>query len=94
MALCLRKGSAESVAKDLGVSRPALYVWKNQLLNNKALESMKPQQTPSLHSQKDELLSELERLQRDVRRLKLEQDILKKANELLKEDWVSIRRNS
>ena len=86
MALCLRQGSAESVAKELGVSRPALYVWKNQLLNSKALESMKPPQNQSPQPQKDELLTEIERLQRDVKRLKLEQDILKKANELVKKD--------
>jgi transposase InsO family protein/transposase-like protein len=86
MALCLRQGSAESVAKDLGVSRPSLYVWKNQLLNNAALSSMKLHQNPSPDSQREELLSELERLQRDVKRLKLEQDILKKANELLKKE--------
>jgi transposase InsO family protein/transposase-like protein len=86
MALCMRQGSAESVAKELGVSRPSLYVWKNQLLNKESLVSMKPQQTPSQDAQKDELLSELERLQRDVKRLKLEQDILQKANELLKKE--------
>jgi len=86
MALCLRQGSAESVAKDLGVSRPSLYVWKNQLLNNEASASMKPQQNPAPNAQRDELLSELERLQRDVKRLKLEQDILTKANELLKKE--------
>src|SRR5450830_174128 len=86
MALCVRQGSAQSVAKDFGVSRPSLYVWKNQLLNNKASESMKTQQNPLPHDQVDELLSELERLQREVKRLKLEQDILKKANELLKKE--------
>jgi len=90
MALCVRQGSAQSVAKDFGVSRPSLYVWKNQLLNNKASESMKTQQNPLPHDQVDELLSELERLQRDVKRLKREQDILKKANELLKKNWASI----
>lgn len=86
MALCLRQGSAESVAKELGVSRHRLYVWKNQLLNNEALGSMKPRLNPPSDAQKDELLGELERLQRDVKRLKLEQDILKKANELLKKE--------
>ena len=86
MALCLRQGSAESVARELGVARPSLYVWKNQLLNNEALASMKPQQNPSPDSHREELVSELERLQREVKRLKLEQDILKKANELLKKE--------
>lgn len=86
MALCLRPGTAETVAKELGVSRPALYNWKNQLLSNEALASMKPKQDPSPGAERDELHRELERLQRDVKRLKLEQDILKKANELLKKE--------
>ena len=86
MALCLRQGSAQVVAQELGVSRPSLYNWKNQLLSNEALASMKPQQDPLPGSERDELERELERLQRDVKRLKLEQDILKKANELLKKE--------
>jgi transposase InsO family protein/transposase-like protein len=86
MALCLRRGAAETVAKELGVSRPTLYNWKNQLLSNEALASMKRQNDPSPSSQKDELQREFEDLQRDIKRLKLEQDILKKANELLKKE--------
>jgi putative transposase len=86
MALCLRHGSAKTVAEELGVSRPSLYNWKNRLLSNEALASMKTQQNPSPGAQRDELERELERLHRDVKRLKLEQDILKKANELLKKE--------
>lgn len=85
MALCLRQGSAQAVAQELGVSRPSLYNWRNQLLSNEALASMKPQ-NPAPRSERDELECEVERLQRDVKRLKLEQDILKKANELLKKE--------
>jgi len=90
MALCMRQGSARAVAQELGVSRPSLYNWRNQLLSNEALASMKPQQNPSPSSQRDELEREVERLQRGVKRLKLEQDILKKANELLKKSRASI----
>jgi putative transposase len=86
MALCMRQGSAQAVAQELGVSRPSLYNWRNQLLSNEALASMRPQQNPSPSSERDELEREVERLQRDVKRLKLEQDILKKANELLKKE--------
>ena len=86
MALCLRRGSAQAVAQEVGVSRPSLYNWRNQLLSNEALASMKPQQDPSPRSERNELERELERLQQDVKRLKLEQDILKKANELLKKE--------
>ncbi|MBB4867400.1 transposase-like protein, partial [Pseudomonas nitritireducens] len=47
MALCLRQSSAQVVAQELGVSRPSLYNWRNQLLSNEVLASMKPQQNPS-----------------------------------------------
>ena len=86
MALCLRQGSAQAVAQDLGVSRPSLYNWRNQLLSTEALKAMKPKPDPSPSSERDELERELEHLQQDVKRLKLEQDILKKANELLKKE--------
>lgn len=62
MALCMRQGSARAVAQELGVSRPSLYNWRNQLLSNEALASMKPQQNPSPSSQRDELEREVERL--------------------------------
>jgi len=86
MALCLRQGSAQAVAQDLGVSRPSLYNWRNQLLSTEALASMKPKPDPSPSSERNELERELEHLQQDVKRLKLEQDILRKANELLKKE--------
>ena len=85
MALCLRQGSAREVAQELGVSRPSLYNWRNQLLSNEALASMKPQ-NPAPSSERHELERQVERLQQDVKRLELEQDILKKANELLKKE--------
>jgi transposase-like protein len=34
IALCMRPGSAQAVAQELGVSRPSLYNWKNQLLGH------------------------------------------------------------
>lgn len=46
MALCLRRGSAQAVAQELGVSRPSLYTWRNQLLTTEALAFMKPSRTP------------------------------------------------
>lgn len=86
IALCMRQGSAQSVAQELGVSRPSLYIWKNQLLGHDASASMKRQQDYSPNPQRDELEQQLEALRRDVRRLQLEHDLLKKANELLKKD--------
>ena len=32
IALCMRQDSAQAVAQELGVCRPTLYSWKNQLL--------------------------------------------------------------
>jgi transposase InsO family protein/transposase-like protein len=85
MALYLRQGSARAVAQELGVSWPSLCKWRNQLLSDEALASMKPQ-NPTPSSERDELERGVDRLQRDVKRLKLEQDILKKANELSKKE--------
>ena len=85
IALCMRQGSAQSVAQDLGVSRPSLYNWKSQLLSHEA--SMKrPQKDCPPSSERNELEQQLEALRRDIRHLELERDILKKANELLKKE--------
>jgi len=84
IALCMRQGNAQSVAQELGVSRPSLYNWKNQLLGHDASVSMKRQQDSSPSPERDELEQQLETLRRDIRRLQLEQELLKKANELLK----------
>lgn len=86
IALCMRQGSAQSVAQDLGVSRPSLYKWKNQLLGQDVHTSMKRQQDPSASPERDKLEQQIESLRRDIRRLQLEQDLLKKANEILKKD--------
>ena len=86
IALCMRQGSAQSVAQELGVSRPSLYNWKNQLLSHDAPAPMKRQQDSPPSSERVELEQQIEALRRDIRRLQLEQDLLKKANELLKKD--------
>jgi len=92
IALCMRQGSAKSVAQKLGVSRPTLYNWRMQLLGQDASASMKPEQDPPQGSERTELEEQLEVLRREIRRLQLEQDILKKANELLKKDLGIDRR--
>jgi transposase InsO family protein/transposase-like protein len=86
IALCMRQGSAQSVAQELGVSRPSLYNWKNQLLGPDAPTSMKHQKESPPSSERSELEQQLEALRREIRRLQLEQDLLKKANEILKKD--------
>ena len=86
IALCMRPASAQVVAEELGVSRGSLYKWKNQLLGHEASAPMKRQQDPPASPDRVELEQQLETLQRDIRRLQLEKDLLKKANELLKKE--------
>lgn len=78
IALCLRPASAQAVADDLGVCRGSLYKWKNQLLGPTPMK--RPPDTPA-SSDRSELEQQLETLRRDIRRLQLEKDLLKKANE-------------
>ncbi len=85
--LCTRKASAQEIAQKLAVCRPTLYNWKNQLLGREAPASMK-RHNDSAPAPRPKELTELQQqvdlLQRDIRRLQLEHDLLKKANELLK----------
>ena len=83
MELCTRQESAQAVADKLGVCRPTLYNWKNQLLGREAPASMKHNNQSPRAQERDELEHEVEILRREVRQLRLEQDLLNKANELL-----------
>jgi transposase-like protein len=87
--LCSRKTSALEIAQKLAVCRPTLYNWKNQVLGPEAATAMRHRKTPLAvpeQLQLKELQQQIDSLERDVRRLHLEHDILKKANELLKKD--------
>ena len=86
MALCTRPASAQAVAEEVGVSRGSLYKWKNQLLGHDAPASMKPKPDAPASSDRADLEQQLETLHQDIRRLQLEKDLLKKANELLKKE--------
>lgn len=86
IALCMRPASAQAVADVVGVSRGSLYKWKNQLLGHESTAPMKRQQAAPASPDRVELEHEIEALQRDIRRLQLEKDLLKKANELLKKE--------
>ena len=86
IALCTRQISAQVVAQTLGVSRPTLYNWKNQLLGREVPTSMKRQPDSPPSPDREELERSIESLKRDIHQLQLEHDILKKANELLKKD--------
>jgi putative transposase len=82
--LCTRQESARAIAQRLDMSRPTLYNWKDQLLGREVPASMKtPNDTPPA-PERAELELQVKSLQRAVRQLQLEHDILKKANELIK----------
>jgi putative transposase len=76
------------VAEKLGLSRPTLYNWKNQLLGPEAPGIMKSNNKSP--PKREELERQLESLRCDIRQLQLERDLLKKANELQKKAWASI----
>jgi transposase InsO family protein/transposase-like protein len=85
--LCTRTTSAQEIAKKVAVCRPTLYNWKNQLLGREAPASMKPPKDSDSvpdKTQLSDLQQQVDVLQRNIRRLQLEHDLLKKANELLK----------
>jgi putative transposase len=84
IGLCSRQESAQAVAEMLGVCRPTLYNWKNQLLGPEAAASMKRKNNSPPVPELAELERQLESLQRDIRHLQLERDLLKKANEIVK----------
>lgn len=86
IGLCSRQESAQAVAEKLGVCRPTLYNWKNQLLGPEAPASMKRNNSSAPTPELAELERQLESLQRDIRHLQLERDLLKKANEIVKKD--------
>jgi transposase-like protein len=61
--------SVNQIARDLGVSEPSLRAW---------VKAARPQPRPKEPLTEDER-SELVRLRRDLRRVEMERDILKKA---------------
>jgi len=82
--LCTRTTSAQVIADKVAVCRPTLYNWKNQLLGREAPASMKRHNESPPDPDATELRQQVESLQKDIRRLQLEHDLLKKATELLK----------
>jgi transposase-like protein len=84
LELCNRQISAQKITQKLAVSRPTLYKWKNQLLGREVPTSMKLHNDSQPDPERLNLEQQVEALQRDIRKLQLEHDLLKKANELLK----------
>jgi putative transposase len=84
--LCTRQVSAQAIAQKLGATRPTLYKWKNQLLGREAAASMNRNDELPPDPARTALEQQVESLRRDIHRLQLEHDLLKKANELVKKD--------
>jgi len=84
--LCTRQTSAAEVANKFGVTRQALYKWRNQLLDANTGITMKRQRNRTTDDDRDALRAEVEALEKRVHELQLEYDILSKANELVKKD--------
>ena len=82
VGLYSRQESAQALAAKVGVSRPTLYAWKNQLLGSEAPATMKRKKSASLIPEVEELEPLREALQRDIRELQIEHDLLKTASEL------------
>jgi len=60
IALCTHSGSAKKVAKKYGVSREALYDWKNNLLGKEGHRILSKRKARPLPDDRQDLLSEVE----------------------------------
>lgn len=86
-----REGPAREVAEKYGVSRVALYRWKNELLGKERPVTKQEHRKPIDSDDKDVLLAKVESLKEQVKalekqvyRLRLEKDVLEVTAELLK----------
>lgn len=86
IALCTRTGSAKDVAGEYGVTREALYKWKNELLGKEESITLPKSEDMPLPDDRDALLSKIESLKCQIKRLKLEKDILEGMAVIIKKD--------
>ena len=91
--LCSRDGPAKEVAAKYGVTRAALYKWKNGLLGKEPPLKKRKCEEAKLSDDKDVLLAKMESLkeqvetlEKQVHRLQLERDVLEVTAEILKKD--------
>jgi putative transposase len=86
VGLYCREESAEVLAKKVRVSRPTLYAWKNQFLGAEAPVTMKRKKSADLAPEIEELERQRAALQRDIRELQIEHDLLKTASDRMIKD--------
>ena len=87
--LCSRDGPAKEVAAKYGVTRAALYKWKNGLLGKEhpVGQPRKPELSEdkeALEAKVESLKEQVETLKKQICRLRLEKDVLEAAAEVLK----------
>lgn len=86
IAMGTRMVPGREVAESVGVNRATLYNWSHQLLGQMPQRPMSKKKSRPSDAQRDALSKELAELEACVRKLRLEHDILQKANELIKKD--------
>jgi len=84
--LCTRVDSVQNVADKYSAARETLYRWKNSLLSKEVGKPVKKKKDSALSNDKDLLLSEIDSLKQQIRRLRLEKDILEGTADIIKKD--------
>lgn len=59
MELCTRRVSASEVARRIGLSRTVLYKWRDEIIGNRAYQTMRKHKEPSLEAKRDALWEEI-----------------------------------
>jgi len=86
IALCTRTGTAKDIAKKYDIARETLYNWKKALLPGGANITVNSKTDKPFSVNRDAILSEVEELKKEIRKLKLEKDILERTMEIIKKD--------
>ncbi len=85
--LCTRNDeTVKDIAKKYDIARETLYNWKKALLPGGVNVKMDSKTNNPLSDDKDALLSEIESLKLQMKKLKLEKDILEHTIEIIKKD--------
>jgi len=99
--LCSREDPAKEVAAKYGVSRAALYKWKNDLLGKESVLKRRKRMEPTLIDDKNALTAKVESLKQQIHtlekqiyRLRLERDVMEVTAEILKKPSCSPREHN
>ncbi|HHW27501.1 MAG TPA: transposase [Firmicutes bacterium] len=99
--LCSRDGPAKEVAAKYGVTRAALYKWKNGLLGKESPLKRRKRKKSTLNDDKNALMAKVESLkqqvdtlEKQIHRLQLERDVMEVTAEILKKPSWSPREHN